>query len=721
MILQKRLIVILAIWMLCAPLMGQLARGDKKFGRLSYAEAIKPYQKHLKKNPTDGHAIRQIAECYRRINDFENAEEWFSKAVKYRETDPLTYFYYGQALMNNNKWDQAVPWFEKYLQKEPGNPVGTRMLKSCQDYRQLMADSSEFEVAITNINTDQADFSPNILKDKIIFATSRRKGDFMFGWKGHPFLELFEAKYYGRPELGEPVPMKGKINSKLHEAHVTFSPDGETMFFSRNNIVNKKIGKSSEGIILLKTFRSDLVNGKWKELEGIPFNSDEYSVGHPALTPDGKTLYFVSDMPGGLGGTDLYRVTLDMENGNWGVPENLGPAINTAGNEMFPWVDKTGTLYFSSNGWVGLGGLDLFKAKDVLLSSVDVKNLGYPINSARDDFAMVYDEKRGLGFFSSNRANGVGDDDIYSFLKRQIVKGVVVDAVTGERIENAKVELYGVRDLAGLGRTDENGVFRQGLSLGEEFYAVASKQGYEEEKMRFNTKNVKFDDEIVVEIPLSRSQICPDPKFFLGTLVDEDGNPLPKRKVKVIEKEMVVETDENGNIVANLDPDKKYEFVYDGPDVKEPIRTEINTGALANTDTVKSKLVVPEPGIGDVFFIIYYDFDMFNIRNKDARPELDRVVNFMNTNPDVIVQLASHTDCRGTNEYNEVLSKNRAKEAFTYITNHGISKDRLTFTWKGEYELTNECADGFSCDEVAHQLNRRTEFKLMGKVKKYPD
>lgn len=721
MIFQKKLIAIMAMLMLFAPLIGQVKRGDKKFGRLSFAEAIKPYQRHLKKNPTDGHAIRQIAECYRRINDFENAEEWFAKAAKYRDTDPMTYYYYGQMLMNNNKWEQATPWFEKFLQKQPGDVLGTRMLESCRNYKALLADSSGFDVHITNINTDQADFSPNILRDKVIFATSRRKGDFMFGWKGHPFLELFEAKYYGRPELGEPVPMKGKVNSKLHEAHVTFSQDGETMFFSRNNIENKKIGKSEEGVILLKTFRADLVNGKWKELEGIPFNSEEYSVGHPALTADGKILYFVSNMPRGLGGTDIYRVTVDLENGNWGVPENLGPEINTSGNEMFPWVDKEGALYFSSNGWIGLGGLDLYRATNVLTSTMEVKNMGFPLNSARDDFALVYDERRGIGFFSSNRANGVGDDDIYSFEKRQMIKGVVVDAVTGERIENARVELYGVRDLQGLGRTDENGVFRQGLSLGDEFYAVASKQGYEEEKMRFNTKNVKFDDEIVVEIPLSRSQICPDPKFFLGTLVDEEGNPLAKRMVKVIETEKVIETDENGNVVASLDPNKNYEFVYDGPDVKEPIRTVINTAALANTDTVKSRLVVPEPGIGEVFFIIYYDFDLYNIRNRDARPELDRVVKFMNENPDVIVQLSSHTDCRGTDAYNETLSNNRAKEAFGYIINHGISKDRLTFTWKGEYELTNECADGVPCSEVAHQLNRRTEFKIMGKVDRYPD
>lgn len=712
------ILFLLIYW--AGPLSGQVAKGDKRFGRLSYAGAIKPYQKYLKKNPADGYAISQLAECYRRINDFENAELWFEKAVQFPDADPMTFLHYGQVLMNNKQWKKAEPWFEKYLVSNPGDVIGSRMAASAASYEDLMEDSSRYQVKITNINTEAADFSPNIYRDKVIFASARKQGEIQFGWTRKPFLELFEAAYDGKPELGEPQPMAGRVNSKLHEAHVTFSPDGETMFFSRNNIIKHKVGKSDDGVILLKTFRSDLVNGKWKNLEDIPFNSDEYSVGHPALTADGKTLVFVSDMPGGVGGTDLYSVTLDIENKNWGTPVNLGPEVNSPGNEMFPWVDKDGTLYYASNGRVGMGGLDLFKAANLGDGPGEIVNMGYPINSSRDDFALVFDNEEGVGFFSSNRMGGVGDDDIYSFLKRRIFKGIVVDAVTGTRIENARVEVYGAGELEGMGRTDDLGEFLQGLAEDKKYYAVASKQGYDEQRIEFNPSEMDMEDEIVLEIPLSRSEECPDPKYFVGTLVDEAGNPLPNREVKVIETETVVETDENGNILTTLDPNKKYDFVYDGPEVTVPIKQTIDMTALANTDTVHSKLVVPDPKAGDVFFIIYYDFDKFNIRKWDARPELDRVVKFMLDNPKVVVQLASHTDCRGTDEYNQNLSKNRAKEAFTYIVNNGISNDRLTFAWKGERELTNDCADEEDCSEEAHQLNRRTEFKLMGEIQNYP-
>lgn len=700
---------------------GQLNKAEKKYGQLAYAQAIKAYEKHLKGNPTDKEAIAKLADCYRRINDFKNAEIWFSRAVKSRSTDPINYFYYGQALMNNQKWEEAIPWFEKYQEAKPGDLVGNEMLESCRNYTTFMEDSTLYEVVITNINTQEADFSPNIWNDKLIFASARSRGRFLFGWTARPFLQLFAADYYGKPELGEPQMMKGRVNSKLHEAHVTFSPDGETMFFSRNNIIKGKIGKSSEGVIRLKTYRSDLKNGKWKNLEEIPFNDDEYSVGHPALSPDGKMLYFASDMPGGEGGTDIYAVSLDIENHNWGKPINLGPNINTPGNEMFPWVSADGTLYYSSNGKKGLGGLDLFRARYFHTSEPSVENMGYPINSARDDFALVLDHQRGLGFFSSNRANGVGDDDIYSFVQKQRLKGVVVDAKTGERIENAKVEVYNSRSLSGMSRTNFDGEFRQGLDVNQEFYAVASKEGYLEGKKRFSSKKVNINDEIVVEIPLERAEDCPQPLAFKGLLRDDEGNPLPNRKVKVIEVEKVIETDEEGYIVTDLDPTKNYEFIYDGPELKNPIVKPIDTKDLIPQDTARAELVLARPDSGDVFYIIYYDFDMYNIRNRDARPELDRVVRFMEANPDVTIQLASHTDCRGTNAYNETLSQNRAIEAFQYLTSHGVQKDRLTYRWKGEYELTNKCADGVFCDEDAHQRNRRTEFMITGRIKEYTD
>ncbi len=711
--------LVLSFLMVLGSLNAQLNRADKNYGHLKYSKAIKLYERYLDKNPRDQHAIERVADCYRRVNDFQMAEDKFAQVVQFKETDPINYYYYGRALMNNQKWSQATPWFEKYLGTNPEDQkVARAMLRSCQNYTTFMVDSSLYRVKITNINTPDADFSPHIWNDKVVFASARNREPLKFGWTSRPFLELFASDYKGTPQLGSPELLPGQINSKFHEAHVTFSPDGKTMFFSRNNLIKGKVGRSSEGVIRLKTYRADLRGKGWKNIEEIPFNDDEYSLGHPALSADGTTLFFVSDMQGGYGGTDLYKVSLNLETGTWGRPQNLGAAYNTTGDEMFPWISKDGTLYFSSTGWPGLGGLDLFRATNYGSSEEKVENMGYPINSARDDFALVLDETKRMGFFSSNRSGGVGDDDIYSFFQFHKVKGVVVDLETGERLGNVMVEVFDPRGEASKGRTDEDGVFVQGVKQDMELYAIATKEGYEEARKRFSSRNVNLNDEIVVEIPMKRlPSNCPEPIVFEGLLVDEEGKPLVKKKVKVIERVKVIETDENGMVYTEIDPTKEYEFVYEGPDTKEPLATNIDTRALVPEDTARARLLVPDPELGDVFYIIYYNFDMYNIRDRDARPELDRVVNFMQDNPNVTIQLTSHTDCRGTDAYNQTLSQNRAKSARRYIIDHGINGDRLTFRWKGEEELTNECADGIECTEEAHQLNRRTEFKITGTYK----
>lgn len=696
--------------------MAQLKRGDRQFGHLNYSKAIKSYEKHVQKNPQDQHAIERLAECYRRVSNFQKAEEWFSKVVTFPQTDPVNYFHYGQALMNNQKWSDAVPWFERYLETNPENKkVALARLRSCQNFDSFMQDSTLYNVRLTNINTPDADFSPHIWNDKVIFASARNREPLRFGWTSRPFLELFASDYYGTPQLGEPELLPGKVNSKFHEAHVTFSPDGKTMFFSRNNIISGKVGRSEEGVIRLKTYRSVLVGKKWSKIEEIPFNSDEFSLGHPALSADGKYMFFVSDMPGGYGGTDLYRVALDLDNGTWGIPENLGSSINTTGDEMFPWVDKDGTLYFSSNGWKGLGGLDLFRLKNMESSTSAPQNMGYPINSARDDFALVLDSERGVGFFSSNRAEGVGDDDIYSFVQLMKLKGIVVDGETGEKLGNAKVEVYDPRGLQASTRSGDTGEFIQGIKPDQQFFAIATKEGYEEGRKKFSTQNMRITDDLVVEIPLYRlPNNCPEPLVFQGQLLDSEGKPLAKQQVKVIEKVQVIETDENGYVYTTLDPTKDYEFVFDDPKQDSVIATPIVTKALSPEDTARAQLLIPDPELGDVFYIIYYNFDMFNIREWDARPELDRVVNFMKDNPGVTIQMTSHTDCRGSHAYNQELSQNRATSSFHYIVKKGIASERLTFKWKGEEELTNECADGVDCSEEAHQRNRRTEFKITG-------
>lgn len=697
----------------CLPVHSQLKKANKKFDRFLYSEAIPLYLKHLKDNPDDWSVIERLGDTYRLINDAENAEIWFAKATKNASGRAENNLYYGQALMNNKRWEQAVPWLQKYVQSKPDDAIGAAALKSAQNYQTFMKDSSLYTVVHLDINSKEADFGPSYsLPGYVIFASARRHDQYIFGWTGRPFLDLYESPIKGM-KLGDPVALKGKVNSRYHEGGQTLNPDKNVMFFSRNNYVRGRVGQSKEGVIRLKTYRAEMVMGKWKKVKGIPFNSDEYSVGHPSLTADGKLLYFVSDMPGGEGGTDIYVVNVDVTNGTWGKPVNLGPTVNTKGNELFPWISPEGTLFFASNGHEGLGGLDIFEVKGLGTSTELVRNVGYPINSSRDDFQLIIDPRNGNGFLSSNRAGGTGDDDIYGFAKRKLLRGQVVDAESGSPLENARVELFDIRSFQNLSRTGKDGEFRMGITPNQDYQVVASKEGYKENKVQVNSRGTATNADVVVRIPLEKTQDCNATYTLVGKVHDDDSKLLPGKKVRVMTKEWVAVTDANGSIELPLMPDMDFQVMLDEPGNRNRVY-EVTTKGLPDGSKVPVDIDVHALDSGKVFYIIYYNFDKHDIREGDARPELDRVVNFMRANPYVKVELTSHTDCRATNEYNETLSKNRAIEAFNYITNHGVEKERLTYAWKGETQLTNGCADGVTCTEEEHQRNRRTEFRISG-------
>jgi outer membrane protein OmpA-like peptidoglycan-associated protein/tetratricopeptide (TPR) repeat protein len=712
--INKYLLILLA-FMPALQSSAQLRRADRKFDALAYAPAIKLYHKALKKDPTNWHVITRLADSYRLTSDSKNAEYWYSRVAKNKSTQAINLLHYGQALMNNEKWEDAVPWITQYQDAVPGDPIGESMLRSAQNYRDFMKDSSLYNVRIANINTEEADWGPAFRQNEVVFASARKEGRFTFSWTGRAFLDLYASEYRGRPDLGDPVRLKGKVNSKLHEGGVTFSPDGNTMYFSRNNIYRGKIGSSKEGVILLKTYRADWNGKKWRKITGIPFNDDHYSVGHPALSHDGKILYFVSDMEGGEGGTDIWMVKVDLENNEYGKPVNLGPQINTPGNEMFPWVDKYNTLYFASNGHMGLGGLDIFSCKGWNTSEPDLQNMGYPINSARDDFDLIFDEKRGVGYFSSNRTNGEGDDDIYTFTRRQVFRGKVVDAATGEPIENARFEIYDVSKLQSLGRTDEKGQTTQGIYPNRDYKVVVSKDGYTEKSEVISTRNTPITKDVVLTVPLEKTADCEQIYTLDGIVKNMDGGLLPGTKVKLVVKEQLLVADEDGKISAELLPNKDYVITVDDPVHRDKVY-EVTTVGKDPSAPVPVEIILAESDSVRPFYIIYYNFDMHNIRPGDARPELDKVVAYMKRKPGIKVLLTSHTDCRGSNAYNERLSKNRAIEAYEYITSHGIAKDRLRYDWKGEKELTNHCKDGVECTPEEHQENRRTEFRLDGSV-----
>ncbi len=278
--------------------------------------------------------------------------------------------------------------------------------------------SERFIVNILNINSKYSDYAPSFYKGELVFASSRNTNSFskiLHELNNQPFLDLYTTvKTSDKRNIEK---LKGTINTKFHESSAAFSKDRKTVYFTRNNYAKRKSRTNTEGTVLLKIYKASYDEGKWKDIEELPFSSDEYSMAHPALSPDGKFLYFASDMPGSFGKSDLYVVEIN-EDGSFGIPENLGNQINTSGRETFPYISDKGTLFFASDGHLGLGGLDIFMAMLNEEGDVGVYNLNEPINSSKDDFTFIINEENKIGYFASNRKGGSGDDDIYGF--RQI-------------------------------------------------------------------------------------------------------------------------------------------------------------------------------------------------------------------------------------------------------------------------------------------------------------
>lgn len=532
------------------------------------------------------------------------------------------------------------------------------------------------------------------------------------------------------------------LNTRYHEGPATFSRDGSQIIFTRNNYNGGRAGKSADGVTKLKLYTARQQNGGWTPAEELPFNSNEYSVGHPTLSRDGQLLYFVSDMPGGFGGTDLY--VSRYQDGQWGRPINLGNTLNTSGNEQFPFVDDAGNLYFASDGRRGLGALDIYYA--ALTNGLTVQRIEHleaPINSPQDDFGLITDVNREGGYFSSNRRDG--NDDIYRFVRESSLYGCrdltvrLYDSNTDLPLDSATV----VVKTRGEGRpdqsltTDRNGFLRLCLEGDNDFMFQASHDGYVSNQVGFTTRYQTDDQPTRLEIPLVRPTALIDTIAAnqTGSPASADGLPAPSRsRIRGIVLSQSTRRPVQGVTVrlrSECD-NKQYEFVTgsDGRyyfDLVEGcdytlVASKPTFGTNANKVKSLPKRAKPNDvaadlrmlSIGDVVKIdnIYYDLDQHTLR-PDATRELDKLVATMRKYPSLIIEIRSHTDSRGEAAYNKALSTQRAKAVATYLTSRGISRRRISTLGMGETQLVNDCTDGVICTEEEHQRNRRTEFRVL--------
>ncbi|MBW1298699.1 OmpA family protein [Aquimarina litoralis] len=435
----------------------RLEKADENFEQYAFVDARKIYLDVAKSGYASADLFKKLGDSYYFNAELEESVKWYEELVNgyASEIDPEYLFRYSQSLKSVERYDEADKAMEKF-NEATGNDQRAEYFVSTRDYlRFIEMQSGKFTLKKLNINSKFSDYAPSFdNQGQMVFASSRNGGNSVIKtlheWNEMPFLDLFSADITGdRNALSNPKKMKGDINTRFHESSSTFSQDGQTVYFTRNNFTKKRLGSNTKGTILLKLYRATLEGEKWKNVEELPFNSEEYSVAHPALSVDGKKLYFASDMPGSKGLSDLYVVDIN-DDGTFGSPTNLGDKINTEGRETFPYVSNSGRLYFASDGHVGLGGLDIFVAvPDDTTGFSQPYNVGRPVNSSEDDFTFVLNEDTRIGFFASNRQGGKGNDDIYSFKQTedlittcaQYVEGKVTDAYTREILAGTEVSL----------------------------------------------------------------------------------------------------------------------------------------------------------------------------------------------------------------------------------------------------------------------------------------
>ena len=687
---------------------------NKLFENYDYADAIPHFEEYLK-SKNDQQATERLAECYRLINKPDKAEKWYARLMKFENIEAIYILYYSQVLQANNNCVQAVEFAKKYNDIMPNDTRGKAVMNACDNEKTLGTDAIVYEVKNTPLNSPNDDFGPVIYNNGIVFCSDRANSKKTNDWTNRPFSDIFFASKKSDEYYTIPVKLNGDFKSKNHVGPVAFNEQGTIAYVTRSD---KTTGKKEE-VSWPQLYKAVMNDGSWEKLVKLPFVKDNCGYAFAALSPDGEYLYFTSNMPGGYGGTDIYRV--GIEGDQFEEVENLGSTINTTGDEKFPYIHADGTLFYSSNGLSGLGGLDIFTSKPIGKTWTAPDNIGAPINSNKDDFGIVWAADQLSGYFTSSRAGGNGGDDIYTFKKTAILcTGIVIDAKTNAPIADAQLTIFKDNEVIENTLTRADGRFNIAMKEEAIYRIQAAKENYILNYKNINTASGEKLYEIQVALTskekLTESKQNLDFKIE-GTVRNKQSSlPLASTLVKITDKctrkEYLLTTDNNGFYTFNLTNGCEYEIAAQ----KEYFFT---ASTFASTTGYSSSQIFRKDLDMDPFELnkairvdnIYYDVNKWNIRS-DAAYELDKLVKIMRENPGVKIELGSHTDCRASDEYNLDLSAKRATSSVQYIISRGIEKNRLIAVGYGETKLINQCANGVNCSESEHQQNRRTEIKV---------
>ncbi|MGB3778733.1 MAG: carboxypeptidase regulatory-like domain-containing protein [Tunicatimonas sp.] len=699
--------------------------GDRQYENLAFKDALSYYQKAHRKDTTNVAVKLKIAESYRKLNDPANAEDWYAQVVDDTVAHAEHWLYYAEALSSNGNYELAKQWYERYNQKTGQERRATHRIRGIEELKALFRNEQFVSVNEVAFNSAESDFSPTFYGDQLVFA-SAREGKGNFAWDHSNYLDLYRVS----PDDDTVEKLEAGVNGKYHEGSATFYDNNTKVIFTRSNYQKNKLGKSREGVNTLELFYSEKTDDTWSAPERLPFNSAEFSTGHPTISRD-TTLYFASDRPGGFGGTDLYRCA--RQNGKWGEPVNLGKNINTEGNEMFPFLFDDEQLYFASNGHEGLGGLDVFGIDISKSTDGTITNLGSPINTPADDFGLIVKPDGQHGYFTSNREGGAGNDDIYTFaslkplLDQFTVRGIITDQKNGTPLFAARVTLLDEtgKVITAL-PTDNQGNYSFVVEPDKQYQIKVESEDYFDKETSVATVAAKEQTTWQADMALLK-----DYGFSLFGQITENqsAEPISGVLVSLIDNmtgKTVLET--------TTDAGGSFRYGMEGKKLNDRISYQIKLakeGYLGKSATFNGQLDEPgEINLHDVLNVgldkidigtdigalvdiqpIYFDLGKYAIR-PDAAQELNKIVRTMQENPTLEIELGSHTDARGSASSNLRLSDKRARASADYIVSQGIDPLRILGKGYGETTILNRCGDGVKCSEDEHQQNRRTEFTI---------
>lgn len=718
----------------------ELDRANRLFNKTYFSQAIPLYEKISSKIQTK-EVIQNLADCYYYTSDYKNAQELYSVLYKSnpKEMDEEVCFRYAQTLKANAKYDEANTILKDYYTTNH-NTIGLEKLNNgIKTLKNVSAIGDRYEIKNLALNTSNSEFGGVVQGEKLVYAAVKKKPnlfDKTYKWNNESYLNLVSIPLKNTNINDSTVTYFSKdLKSPMHESNAIFTKDGRFMYFTRNNSNHGRRGKNADKISNIQIFRAEFVKDKWTNITALPFNSPDYSVEHPALSPDEKTLYFASDMPGTLGSFDIFKVSVDGT--NYGTPINLGDKINTTKREQFPFVDNDNNLYFASNGHAGYGGLDIFISNIQNETFTQANNVGLPVNSGYDDFAFYINTENKEGYFSSDRPGGKGKDDIYSLKEtqklliedcKQYLAGVITDTDSHLPLENAVVILKDASDkIIEKVNTAADGKFSFAIACETKYSLSATKDNYTENTRSFQIsaeRNKSNDGSMDIrskEIIQQEEQIALEKKKAddllkaqqlkaaeLVAFEQKKKDDAIALKLKKKEEAQALESKRLADIAA-AEQLKKDKIIADKKNKEiAAAKKKERTAAIiaAEKDVVKDKdrlIIKTDP--------IYFDYNMWYIR-KESKRILNRVVELMNKYPEMVVEIGSHTDNRGNAKFNADLSQKRADATRNYIIEQGIPKNRIQAKGYGESVPIVKCIPEDSCDEEQHELNRRSEFVI---------